>query len=219
MCRKVVQRFVLSDDGTGASSIFGFKLERSLPSVKACSALYQQVKISKIKIMVKPRYNQALGPINKFPIDYGSWEGNRPIVDGLLFSTTPAMLNQGINYNEALNMWSAKKHSQMGRGWKRVWTPRVIQQSPYLDPAQPVETTQFSGLKTMKAPYFNVNNPALTNELWLPAHMGWFVVFPKPEQPYVSAIEYDVFVTLYTKWKHQYFNDEVEIEPKPEPIE
>lgn len=209
MRRKIVQRFVLEDDGTGTSATYAFKLDSSLPSVKALSSLYQQVKISKIKVVVKPRYNHALGPIPFYSSNYGTWEGNTPIIDGLVFSTTPEMLTQVINYSEALNMWSAKKHSQMGRGWKRVWTPRCARQDAFLDPSTQAEIQQ-PGVHTIKAPYFNVNNPAI-QELWTPPHLGWWVVFPQASQGYQENIKYDVYVTLYTRWKHQYYNDDVTI--------
>lgn len=219
MRRKIVQRFELSDDGTGTSANFGFVLDPTLPSVQACASLYEQVKISKIKIVVKPRYSQILGPIPKFITDYGSWEGDRAIIDGLLFSSTSEQVNQVINYAEASNYWSARKHSQIGKGWKRVWTPRVIRQDAYIDPFQGFDNGGF-GYSTHKAPYFNVQNPALGAPTIRPTHLGWFVVFPAAEQGYPNPIKYDVWVTLYTSWKRQYFNDDVEVKPiiKPEPI-
>lgn len=217
MRRKIVQRFILQDDGTGTSATYGFQLDFTLPSVKALSALYQQVKISKIKIVVKPRYNMALGPIGQYTATYGTWEGNTPIIDGLIFSTTMEQTTQVINYNEALNAWSAKKHSQMGRGWKRVFTPRVIQQTSYINSTGPTFDTVTTGHKSFKAPYFNVNNPAAgTPYPLLPFHVGWWVVFPAATQGYQENIRYDVYVTLYTRWRHQYFNDDILVVPKEE---
>lgn len=194
--RKIQQVFTISDNGSGSSALYAFNLGSNaspLPTVAALRTLYSHVKIRKLKIQVKPRFTEAaLGDTIA-----GEYAGNMRILDSIVFNATEFGSETPLSYEEHLQRWSVKKHSAVSQeGWKRVFTPRVIDQGTYRTSGG----TTTVNLRPITAPWFTPE-AAGSITTTIPDHFGWAITFPLRTGTTPVVLNYDVYVSLYTQWK------------------